>query len=197
MRWEDEPDPEALRSAQNSLSTNPVQALKKLRELANRGSTMSKIYLADAYEKGVGGAPDLAACEEWLRRASETGSSYATFRLGKLYLKIRQQARAYDAFCASASKSYAPAQTVLAEMYFQGVPIKRDVDRAIDLLEQAATQGHVYAKGRLAQLYLHGMSGYFFGGVLHPNRFIRGLWLWSTGFYDALVSDPADERFQI
>jgi TPR repeat protein len=196
LKLEDEPDPEALRIAKACLSTDAAKALDMLKTLADRGSTVSAITLAEAAEKGIRGAPDLSACEKWLRRASDNGSTRASYMLAKVYLRMGQYARAYDALAASASKKYAPAQFLLSDMYIKGLAVQKNVERAIELLEEAAAQDHVYAKGRLAQLYLHGSSGKFLGGLSKPGRFFKGLRLWSTALRDALGARQGDERLE-
>lgn len=140
---------------------------------------------------------DVAETEESLRQAAQGGSISALYKLGKLYVSREQNARAYDVFYAAAAKEYPPAQFILGEMYLKGIPVQRNVERAIELLEQAAAKGHVYARGRLARIYLHGLSGRTFSGILHPKQFVRGLRLWCSAFYDAIVCKKDDDRLQI
>lgn len=189
-RWIDEPDYDAASRAQSLLSTDVQQGLENLKELAERGSVISKIYLAEAYEKGVAGDPDIATSVDWLRRATESGSSYAFYKLGRLYLRIKQFARAYEAFRTAAVDNFAPAQALLGEMYLKGAAVQRNVDRAIEFFEKAAAQNNVYAMGQLITLYIHGAPPRFhFGGILRPKRFLRGLSIFCRGMYLAIFSD--------
>jgi len=174
------------------LSTDVQQGLENLKELAERGSVISKIYLAEAYEKGVAGDPDLATSVDWLRRATESGSSYAFYKLGRLWLRTRQYARAYEAFRTAAGDNFAPAQALLGEMYLKGAAVQKNVDRAIEFFEQAASQGNLYAMGWLITLYVNGAPPrFFFGGILRPKRFLRGLSIFCRVMCQAIFSNSA------
>lgn len=196
-----EPDPEGLRVATRELSIDKTSAFRMFQQLAEQGSVAGAVTLADLFCQGIEGKPDTAAAERWLRRASEGGSTRASYRLGKLYMDIGQYARAYEVLSSESCREYAPAQLMLAEIYLRGIAIPKNTDRALALLESAAAQGNAYAKGRLAQLYIHGLhiqgAGCFLCGLRHPRRFLRGIRLWLSGFGDALFCNSESERVQI
>jgi hypothetical protein len=53
LYWEGEPDLPELHDAYGLMATDPVRAVAQLTDLAERGSLMSMVYLAEAYEKGT------------------------------------------------------------------------------------------------------------------------------------------------
>lgn len=181
-----EPELEAVRRAEARLATDSAQAIHELESLAERGSVASMICLAEAYDKGVGGKPDLAKCEEWFRRASDSGSDYARYALGRIYLARKQNAWAYQLIHAAASNGFSPAQIRLGDMYRHGIAVKRDAQRAQELYERAAAAGNVYGKLRLSSLYMHGPSLRFFSGVSQPKLFLKGWRLWLSALHDAI-----------
>jgi TPR repeat protein len=129
----------------------------------------------------------------------------AAFRRGKQCLTEGQYGRAYQVFSSPPCEDYSPAQFIMSEMHLRGILGRRDIDRAIELLEMAVDRGHVYAKGRLAQIYLHGThlpgARCLFCGLKHPRTFFRGVRLWLSALRDGLLcsksDEPTDERFQI
>jgi len=62
--WDDEPDMEALRRLHGMLATDTASALAGLKELAGRGSSMSMLYVANAYGNGIT-ADFTGARREW------------------------------------------------------------------------------------------------------------------------------------
>lgn len=85
-----------------------------------------------------------------LDRAAEHGSSYAMYRLGKLYLtgetveKDIYTAMVYFTDAAEHGNQY--AQYALGKLYLQGREIPRDREKALRWLEHSAAQGNNYAE---------------------------------------------------
>lgn len=86
-------------------------------------------------------------CLDW---AAEHGSSYAMYRLGKLYLtgetveKDIYTAMVYFTDAAEHGNQY--AQYALGKLYLQGREIPRDREKALRWLEHSAAQGNNYAE---------------------------------------------------
>jgi TPR repeat protein len=72
---DNESDLDALRRAYDDLRSDPSRALLQLRDLADRGSVMSMIYLGYARGKGIGSPVDLAEAEKWFKGAYDAGST--------------------------------------------------------------------------------------------------------------------------
>ena len=56
----------------------------------------------------------------------------------------------------AAGKGYAPAQYNLANCYQDGVIVKKNYKKAVELYQLAVDQGDLYAYNNLAYCYMHG-----------------------------------------
>src|SRR6478752_6407261 len=127
--WEDEPDLDELRRLHGLLSTDPGRALAGLKELADRGSLMSMVYVANAYRKGIGTSVDTSRSEDWYRRAAAAGSALASYELGRICLDAKDYEGAHREFSDSAAKEYPPSMNLLAMMYVHGKGVDVDLKR--------------------------------------------------------------------
>ena len=186
-----EPDLLALSAAYKLLKKESERALSMLEELAGRGSLMSMVYLGDAYLKGLGVSTDVESAKKWLKRATDEGSRVAPHQLGLLYLDLKEYQHAEEMFRLGASWNYLPSLYRLGTMYADGVGVTRQPALAREFFERASSQGHVFAKRRLAGLLLRGTGG--------SVEILRGLWLFVFGLAEAVVgavSDPEGQRMR-
>ena len=167
--WENEPDLEQLRRAHSLLRSNPAQALLALKALAERGSTMSMLYIGEAYDEKGAATTDLTRAAEWYSRAADRGSTLGRYKLGRVYLDLERYGEARQMFEMGVSENYAPSMNMLGMMYMKGIGINRDVSRARPLFERSASLGHVFAKRNLAAIFLRGTFGIL--------QFLRGIYL--------------------
>jgi TPR repeat protein len=182
-----EPDLERLRSAHALLSTNIAEGMVELEVLANAGSIMGMLYLAQAYELGQNA--DHVKAERWYRLAFERGSATALFSLGSIYYKRKDYVAAEKMFAEGASKNDAPSMYWLASIYLSTQSGPEKSEQARILLEDATKRGQVHAKHGLGLLYLKGRFG--------MKNIPRGLWLFLTGIIDAVrvtYRDPSSRR---
>ena len=131
--WSKEPDLEHLREAQGLLASNPEQALVELKALADRGSIMSMLYIADSYKRGTISKIDLAQAEHWYRRAMNAGSLLGSYELGRLYYQMKNYPNAEEAFRVGERKDYPPSLHALGLMHLKGFGFEKDVSKARDL----------------------------------------------------------------
>jgi uncharacterized protein len=189
--WNTEPDLEKLRHSYGMLKTNPSEALHDLRDLADRGSVMSMIYIANAYRNGVGTNTDLRQAEEWYRRAADGGSILASYELGRVFLERKEYHSAKEAFDIGVSQNYPPSMHMLALMYLRGTGVVRDISKARDLLERAAALGHIFSKRNIGVLLMKGHFGL--------SQVPKGVLLLLSALKDALIvvsTDPTSDRLR-
>jgi TPR repeat protein len=184
--WDKEPDLDALRRLMDRQATDPAQTLAGLAALADRGSTMSMVYLAHAYRKGIGADVDPARSREWFERAAAAGSLLASYELGWLYRNDKDFEKARRAASAGVDRGYPPSMYLLATMYQRGQGVPVDVQRARDLLEAAVAHGHVFAKRNLGVLLIKGHFGIW--------QIPRGILLFLSGIKDVLVLVPREPK---
>lgn len=188
-KHEDEADIAQLQYALNLQRTDPIKALAELRGLSERGSLTSMIHVGWSYEKGIGTAIDLNQAEYWYKRASHSGSSHASYRLGLLYHEEGRFSEAIEEFNLGVSQDYMPCIYRLGLMYLKGNGVSVNLDKARALFETASRLGHVYAKRSLATVLLYGGFG--------PIQMLRGLWLLGFGFVYGMITviaDPTSDR---
>jgi TPR repeat protein len=158
-KWEAEPDRVELRRSYEMFQTQPGEALQRLEILAGRGSLMSMLYLAWAYEEGSAIEKDLKKAEHWYQRASERGSVHATHNLGILYWRQKAYKQAIDAFRINVAKNYPPSMNFLAHMYYQSEGIARDKATAKGLWERAISSKNFLAKRNYSKALMSGGFG--------------------------------------
>jgi uncharacterized protein len=186
--WQNEPNLTELHYAYGLMATDPVGAVAKLRDLADRGSLMSMVYLGEAYRKGTGVAVDLKKADELYLQAAKGGSVLALYNVGLDYLEKRQFAEAKEAFEISADKGYLASARQLGKIYSRGLGVPKDIDTGRKYLEKALRAGYVFAKRDLAVLLMNGK----FGALAK----IRGVWLFLVALKDVIVvifTDPTRE----
>jgi TPR repeat protein len=159
IEWDREPNLDELRTAYELLATNGSAGRAKLEELADRGSIASMWYLADAYSSGRFFAKDLEKAKTWYIRAEANGWIPASYNLGREYYTLKDYNAAFEAFSRGAAKNYVPAAYRLAMMYWKGLGTRKDINECRNLLNIAASKGHLFAKRALALLYISGSLG--------------------------------------
>jgi uncharacterized protein len=191
LYWQDEPDLTELHHARGLMATDPAQAVAKLTDLAERGSLMSMVYLAEAYKNGTGVNVDIEKADDLYDRAAKGGSVLALYHVGRGYLDKGQFSKAQELFKISADKGYLPSVGQLGKMYVKGLGVPEDVITGREYLERASTAGYVFAKRDLAFLLMRGKFGYL--------ARIRGAWLFLIGIKDVFVvifTDPSREHLR-
>lgn len=159
--WSNEPDLDGLRRAYGMIETDVAQAITELTVLAERGSIMSMVYLADIFAAGKRAQKDEAAAVSWYTRAYARGSYIAMYNLGAIYYNSKRYQEAKEIFEAEACMNDTPSMYHLANIYLLQQGSAGDIDKALDLLERAAALGHIYAKKRLALLFISGRFGFW------------------------------------
>ena len=188
LYWQGEPDLTELHHAYGLMATDPARAVAKLTDLAERGSLMSMVYLAEAYKKGTGVNVDAEKADVLYDRAAKGGSVAALYHVGRGYLDKSQFLKAKEAFKISADKGYLPSAGQLGRMYAKGIGVLEDVNTGREYLERASREGYVFAKRDLAFLLMRGK----FGSLAR----IRGAWLFLVAIKDlflAIFTDPSRE----
>jgi TPR repeat protein len=156
---DDEPDWELLHRLRGMLATDSQAAIEGLKALADRGSSWSMALLVEIYTEGKVVPVNISEAEEWNRRALAAGRINGSYEIGRHYFKVKDYAKAREAFTTGADQNFAPSQNLLAIMYIDGLGAPKDLIGARNLLEKAVRQGHIYAKRTLARMLMRGTFG--------------------------------------
>jgi tetratricopeptide (TPR) repeat protein len=152
-----EHDLERLRHAYDLLHTDRFRAMKELENLANEGSVMSALYLADCFEQEPTIKIDQA--EKWLKFAFEQGSARGLFKLAEHYTKIQDYDDAEKVYQVGVSQNDGPSMYYLAKLYMKTNRYKVTSSEIRSLLEKAAALGQAKAARDLWLLYIKGVFG--------------------------------------
>lgn len=133
------------------------EAVKWFRKGAELGDETAQFELARCYHLGNGVEEDQEEAAKWMLKAAEKG----TFRevqsgMGVYYLEgwgvERNVIEAVKWFERSAKKGYPFAKHCLAMCYMNGNGVKKDEEKAEELLEDAADAGCKEAKDELSRI---------------------------------------------
>jgi len=102
---------------------------------------------------------DLVAAIQWFRAAAETGYAPAQARLAYVLDKAEENEEAVHWYRKAAEQGDPDGKFGLGQMYAIGEGIERDVGRALQLIREAAEEGHVNAMHTMAVSYEKGDLG--------------------------------------
>ena len=136
-------------------------AMGELEQLANCGSIMSTLLVADALRTGWVYGQDLPGAEAWYRVAAESGSARGLCGLGLTHLQMDRFSEAIQDLEAAIARDYPPAYNDLAGIYFRGDGVPVDRQRARALWRKGASLGHLPAKQNLIQQSYWGRYGFW------------------------------------
>ncbi len=136
-----------------SLSANSMELIDQSanlfafqQKLAKKGNPVAQYRLGFMYERGIGIAKDKAKAASWYQEAANQGNKDARNRL--VYMDI--QRNGYQPEKQSAwlkklqvdSANYQPeAMFLLAQLYAQGLAVKQNRDKALDILYRLSAEG--------------------------------------------------------
>jgi len=189
--WDDEPDLDRFQRALATQRNDPRQGLQDLEDLAELGSIASMIHVGWAYLKGHGVPMDLERADYWYRRATEAGSLEGSFRLAGLCRTSGRFDEALAAYSIGESQNFPASLYWLGRMYFNGMGVERDRDKAADLWRRASAMGHPFATRNLAGIHLSGRYGV--GGIF------KAVVLWLAAIRDVILiskHDPHSDLFR-
>lgn len=158
-------------------------------ELAEQGDAVCQRWAGRMYHKGLGTGRDETKARYWLGLAAKQGDGFAQWYLGRLYHWNKDSEEAIRWYRISAEQGYGPAIYTLATCYYHGSGVRKDENKAIELLDQAMAKGDLKAQlmyGRHLALGRKGIKGIFRGVSLILNAVITGVkiaWI-----------NPGDER---
>jgi TPR repeat protein len=126
-------------------------------KLAKSGNVHAQYKLATMYEKGDGVKADIEQAKYWYNLASNAGSTSAKQR--NTYLIVKEQG--YDqakhadwlnSIEKDASAHNADAVLLLGQLYHQGLGVKKDLDKSLELLNQVRVLGAANVENEIASI---------------------------------------------
>lgn len=137
------------------LSDQSNNVFKFQQKLANKGNARAQYKLACMYETGTGVERDIEQAKQWYNQAATAGIKSASDRM--TYLSVKQ--RGYDKTKDSAwlegvkkdaGESKGDAMFLLAQLYREGIGVKKDLNKAIEILDQVSLLGAADVEDEMA-----------------------------------------------
>ena len=142
-------------------------ALARYARLAEQGDELAARWAGWIISKGLCGRNDPQEAIRYYLLAAESGSTVAWFDLASMYARVGEYQKAIDWYERSAAEGYLPALYRLGRCYQSGKGISQNEEKALAYFEEAASQGHIFAKGqlmrrRLVQDYGRMLGSFFY-----------------------------------
>jgi uncharacterized protein len=128
------------------------KAVDQWRGPAGRGDADAQFNMGQAYKLGRGVTADLAAAEEWYRKAAVQGHRQAEDNYGLSLFQNNKRGEAVKWLEKSVARGEPRAQFVLGTMLFNGDVVQKDWVRAYALMVRANAVGLPQAAASLAQM---------------------------------------------
>ena len=130
-----------------------ANAAALFRELAEGGSAIGQLRLAQLYEHGQGVLQSFVEAVRWYREAAGQGSVPAQARLGEIYLTGLEAPATATASAVARIQSSEAEGSLLSRMFPAGLAVRREPEQAAEWNLAAARGGDVAAKARLGYQY--------------------------------------------
>lgn len=146
----------AMHALRRLYKDNAVESIKWLKRLAHYGNAKEQCELGLEYYNGNIISEDISKAIYWFEKAAKQEDEIAMYYLGEIYFnedKYKDSSKAVYWWRKAAEIGQIDAQGCLAQSYYDGDGIKRDVSKAIYWYEKAAKQGDESAMNDLGIIY--------------------------------------------
>lgn len=136
---------------------NPEEAARWFKQAAAAGDVNAQMYMAAAYLYGYGVKKNVDVASRYYIDAAKSGNSVAQYALAENFIDSRHSSNnklGLIWLAKSANSGNPKALTKLGSINFVGKLVPKDVPKALDLLNQAASQNYVPAMIELGQVAL-------------------------------------------
>jgi len=140
-----------------ALASQSSNIFKFQQKLAMNGNVLAQYKLASMYERGDGVTASIEQAKHWYGRAGEAGSKPAIHR--STYLEAKEQG--YDpvknadwlnSVKTDANAHKAEAMLLLGQLYSEGIGVKKDLVKSLELLNQVRILGVANVDNEIAYI---------------------------------------------
>ena len=140
-----------------ALASQSSNIFKFQQKLAMNGNVLAQYKLASMYERGDGVTVSIEQAKHWYGRAAEAGSKPAMHR--NTYLEAKEQG--YDpvknadwlnSVKTDANAHKAEAMFLLGQLYSEGIGVKKDLIKSLELLNQVRILGVANVDNQIAYI---------------------------------------------
>ncbi len=140
------------------------KAFEYYTKAAEKGMPFAQANVGRFYYYGIGHVKqDYSSAIKWYTLAAAQKNPFAAKELGNMYFNgigvTKNSLKAIDLFEISANYGDWEIQTLLGEIYFDGLEnISKDYSKAFYWFQKSAEKGDDQAQRKLSELYLYGMG---------------------------------------
>ena len=140
-----------------ALASQSSNIFKFQQKLAMNGNVLAQYKLASMYERGDGVTASIEQAKHWYGRAAEAGSKPAIHR--STYLEAKEQgyhpaknADWLNSVKTDANAHKAEAMLLLGQLYSEGIGVKKDLIKSLELLNQVRILGVANVDNQIAYI---------------------------------------------
>lgn len=136
---------------------NPEEAVRWYKKAASEGDINAQLFLAAAYLYGVGVKKNPDTASHYYIDAAKSGNALAQYALAENFIDSRHSSNnklGLIWLSKSAASGNPKALTKLGMIYVTGKLVTKDVNKGIELLNQAAAQNYAPAQSALGSIAL-------------------------------------------
>jgi TPR repeat protein len=183
---------ECFRAAANARHVRDfARAVSIYESLAASGQSYALVLLAGMYAQGTELPLDLDKAERLLDRAAKMGETEALIQKSRIWLARKDMNRYFQSVRHAANSGLLPSKFQLAVCYLHGAGVERDLAKAMEIMREAANEGHLRAQICVAKRLIGRAVdpvGQAKGVLLGIKATVKGLWL--------IVTNPSDPRIR-
>lgn len=132
---------------------NAFQALLRMkREMSTRVQALAYFTKGLSHEYGIGCGVNKMKSKYAYRKAADLGDVRALLMFGFQKKSTQEYAQAKVYFEKASEQRSAEAMNELGELYYYGLGVSRNYDKAVDLFKKSALMGYLFAIDNLKQL---------------------------------------------
>ncbi len=135
---------------------NTKKGLKLFNDAVERGNGLAMNILAKLYYEGTGIDADHDEALEYAEMGADAGFPESACIAGSIYFVREDYDSAAPHLESAAEEGYANAQFFLGRMYEDGLAVKKNTDKAIELYKKAMEGEQYSAANNLGRMYLDG-----------------------------------------
>jgi len=139
--------------------TSDAEVFKLYLAGADKGDARAQYLLSCMYEKGQGVEKNIDQSAKWLFSACEGGDADALKKIGDVCYRVKDYKQAFKWYLKLANQGNAEAQSLLGQMYSNGLGVVEDRVEAAKWHRKAAEQGIVLSQVALGASYTTGGGG--------------------------------------
>ena len=143
----------------NGVEQNYKEAMNWYKKASEQGEPGAQNNIGLLYDNGWGVVKNHSEAIDWYKKAAIQGEPIAQFNLAHCYQEECDFINAILWYEKSARQGYDGAQYNLGRMYYYGIGVKIDYEKAKRLFEEASANGHCNATTLLADIYHNGGYG--------------------------------------